>query len=206
MPWSRRSFNRLSANSATSFKSVAGCRLSWCKLTVRISPARFTLDKDYSKTISYRNLYNTTRYLNFANPAESRLLTQATTRHGKSRFAPLTLAEPEKITSLVNWVRLTTTVKQDQHVKPDSLPRPANTGPIIFKKASLESDGLQAVKITIPSETNNATGNNDSDPVSSPNLEDTSLAVQIFSSDLFQPLELSQNFAGLPMHDLVTIR
>ena len=57
------------------------------------------------------------------------------------------------------------------------------------------------MKITIPRETNNATGNNDSDPVSSPNLEDTSLAVQIFSSDLFQPLELSQNFAGLPMHE-----
>ena len=36
-------------NTTTSFKSVRGCRLSWCKLTVRISPARFTLDKDDSE-------------------------------------------------------------------------------------------------------------------------------------------------------------
>ena len=179
--------------------AVAGCHGVNSQSEFRLLDSRWT--KTTPKTISYRNLYNTTRYLNFANPAESRLLTQATTRHGKSKFAPLTLAEPEKITSLVNWVRLTTTVKQDKHVKPASLQRPASTGPIIFKKASLESDGLQAVKITIPSETNNATGNNDSDPVNSPNLEDTSLAVQILSSDLFHPLELSQNFAGLPMHE-----
>ena len=71
----------------------------------------------------------------------------------------------------------------------------------MFKKESLGSDVLQAVRITIPSETNNSTGSDDSDPVRSPNLQDTSLGLQILSSDLFLPVEFSQGFAGLPMHE-----
>lgn len=179
--------------------AVAGCHGVNSHSEFRLLDSHWT--KTTPKTISYRNLYNTTRYLNFANPPESRLLTQATTKHGKSRSAPLSLAEPAKINSLVNWVRLTTTVKEENHVKPASLQRPTNMGPIIFKKASLGSDGLQAVRITIPSETNNSTGSNDSDPVSSQNLQDTSLGVKILSSDLFQPVEFSQSFAGLPLHE-----
>ena len=179
--------------------AVAGCHGVNSHSEFRLLDSRWT--KTTPKTISYRNLYNTTRYLNFANPPESRLLTQATTKHGKSSSAPLSLAEPAKINSLVNWVRLTTTVKQENHVKPASLHRPTNPGAIMFKKESLGSDVLQAVRITIPSETNNSTGSDDSDPVRSPNLQDTSLGVQILSSDLFRPVEFSQGFAGLPMHE-----
>lgn len=180
--------------------AVAGCHGPNARSTYQLIQARWT--KTIPRNISYRNLYNTLTHVDFLKPENSPLLTQATSAHGGSKTPKLSIANSQRLSILVNWVRVATAVGSA-----DTLPQPPGK-PIIFK-----ADAIQHLregsfeKVLLPGadtgtkDAGDQPGDQQRDASPSKPLTETTLSERFRSDKIFQPKSFSSDWDSLPLQE-----
>ena len=128
---------------------VAGCHGPNPRSKYQLINSRWT--KTTPQNISFRNLYNSLKYVDFANPEKSTILTRASSAYGGLRDALMSVHhEPAHLANFVNWVRILTSGKlrheeingEGSHLQ----------SPIIFKSDTLHPmDTGKVERVAIPS-------------------------------------------------------
>tara|TARA_Y100001934_G_C11934127_1_gene577141 strand:- start:138 stop:689 length:552 start_codon:yes stop_codon:yes gene_type:complete len=136
------------------------------------------------------------KYVDFSDPQKSVLLRKATTAHGSSKKPAITITESEKLRLLVDWVRiLTSPAGTKQQTTTQNI-----SGPIVFQTTPMENPTGNPRRVSLPetSNSNDRVSKSFADPVSGPNLKDTSLSHQILKDEEFAEISLSKDFDDLP--------
>ncbi len=170
--------------------AVAGCHGVNTQSAYQLIDFRWT--RKPPRNVSYRNLYNSMKYVDFSDPQKSVLLSKATTAHGSSKKPAITITDSEQLSLLVDWVRiLTSPANTKQRTTTQNI-----SGPIVFQTTPMKNPR----RVSLPETSNSIdrVSKSFSDPVSTPNLNDTSLSHQMLKDEKFAEISLSKDFDDLP--------
>jgi len=183
--------------------AVAACHGPNSRSSYQLINSRWT--KTTPRNISYRNLYNTLRYIDFDSPERSRLLLKGTSHHGGMKSDSFVFTQGEQLGQLLNLVR-TLTVPVKPVVKPEAVHIP-NHSPIMFRSVEIDSNSPELIKkVELP--TNHidaqsvARDKTHVPPIPLPeyseDMAETALSKRFREGEAFKPIIFSREYEQLP--------